>query len=203
MVIAAGTLYSTGVVDLAVDGDTYREVDNPRGRRPGDPIVVTEFFSYGCIHCRNFDPLIENWRDDLPDGVTFQRAPVSYSPMWRLLAQAYLVLEREGGLEQNHDRLFAAVHDAGRQFLSADMLADFVAGNGIERDRFLTAFESRRTARQIDRIQADAQLFGVASVPTLVVGDRYVINMDIGRKQALAVADQLVEKIRQQESGGG
>ena len=63
LIIGYGTLYSTGITEGEfVEGDHYQLVDNPTRRRPGEAIKVTEFFSYGCIHCRNFDPLLENWQ---------------------------------------------------------------------------------------------------------------------------------------------
>ena len=63
LVIGYGTLYTTGVTeDDMVEGDDYRVIEGAPPRRPGEPLRVQEFFSYGCIHCRNFDPMLEEWR---------------------------------------------------------------------------------------------------------------------------------------------
>ena len=81
LVIGYGLLYSTGVTEGEfVAGEHYRVLENAERRRPGAPIEVREFFSYGCIHCKNFDPLIEAWHADLPKGVSFARTAVSFSP---------------------------------------------------------------------------------------------------------------------------
>ena len=62
-VIGYGTLYTTGITEGEfAANDHYRVVDNPPRRRAGEPILVQEFFSYGCIHCRNFDPLLDSNR---------------------------------------------------------------------------------------------------------------------------------------------
>ena len=82
--------------------------------RPTQPITVTEFFSYGCIHCKNFEPLIADYIETLPPDVEFRRVPVAFSPAWALLGQSYLALEAVNALEQNHDRIFRAVHDNTR-----------------------------------------------------------------------------------------
>ncbi len=193
VVLGYGTLYSTGVADGEYQQGTHYEViEDARGRRPGEPIEVTEYFSYGCIHCRNFDPMIEDWRDTLPDGVRFERVPVAFSPLWTLLAGAYLSLEELDALEQNHERLFRAIHDQGRQFLSVEMLADFVDGYGTTRDAFLREFDSPEVQNGLRRAEREQRETGIASVPTLVVAGKYRVTMDVGRKTVLDIADHLI-----------
>lgn len=193
-VLIWGLVYSIGSVDGGeiVEGEHYDVVADAPRRRPGAPVTVTEFFSYGCVHCRSFDPLIEDWRKDLGDGVAFERVPVAFSPEWAMLGQAYLALKQAGALAQNHERLFRAIHDNGRQFLSAGQIADFVDGHGISREAFLAAYGSAEARRALARNEARQNRLGIASVPSLTVADKYRINMDVGRRQSLAVADHLV-----------
>ncbi|MEM6709695.1 MAG: thiol:disulfide interchange protein DsbA/DsbL [Pseudomonadota bacterium] len=208
MVVGVGTygfLYVGGATgDSAfVAGRDWTELDTPTGPTGGPgPHEVVEFFSYGCIHCKNFDPLIERWQEQLPRDVRFERAPVSFSPVWGLLAQAYLTLEIEGALEANHQRLFRAIHDQQRQFLSAEQLADYVEGRGISRERFLDTFNSSRVRRklaELDKLSRDAR---VRSVPTLLVANRYLVSMEGGRKRALDIVDHLLERERGQTEDG-
>ncbi|MGI9326934.1 MAG: thiol:disulfide interchange protein DsbA/DsbL [Pseudomonadales bacterium] len=188
-----GLLYSSGVNggNLA-EGEQYTVLEDVPARRPGAPIVVTEYFSWACVHCRNFDPLLEDWQRTLPEGVIFKRSPVSFSPMFALLAQTYIALEQEGALAQNHDRFFRAIHDNRKQFLSVEQIADFVDGNGISKDAFLTAYNSTSVRRRLAEIESNSRKAEIRSVPNLVVADKYRINMDVGRKPALLVADQLI-----------
>ncbi|PWG73686.1 hypothetical protein DF186_21770, partial [Enterococcus hirae] len=82
--------------------------------------------------------------------------------------RTYITLDETGALEENHERLFRATHDNGRQFLSAEMVAAYVDGHGISREAFLREFESpavRTRLRNAEQAQRD---FGIASVPTLV-----------------------------------
>lgn len=193
VVIGYGIVYTTGITEGEFRAGTHYDViDGAPPRRPGEPVRVKEFFSYGCIHCRNFDPMIESWKQTLPDGVEFERVPVAFSPVWTVLAQTYYALDELGVLERNHQRLFVAIHDQGRQFLTPESMADFVAGNGVTRDQFLQAFNSsgvRRRVRDADLEQRAAQ---IPAVPTLTVAGRYRIGMDVGRKRALEVADHLI-----------
>lgn len=193
-----GLLYSLGAGEGGeiAQGDEYRTVEDPPRRRPGQPIVVTEFFSYGCIHCRSFDPLIEDWREGLPEDAVFERAPVAYSPEWAVLGQTYLALLETGALEANHERIFRAIHDNGRSFLSADQVADFVQGNGVSRQAFLDAYNSTAVRRALARNEARQRRLGISSVPGLAVADTYVVNMDVGRRRSLEVASALIDLVR-------
>lgn len=192
-----GLLYSTGVTDgTYAEGTHYQLIPDAPRRRPGQPMVVTEYFSWGCVHCRNFDPMLDEWEQTLPEDAAFERAPVSFSPMFALLAQAYLALEQVGALETNHDRFFRAIHDNRQQFLSVEQMADFVDGKGVSKDAFISAYNSTSVRRRLSEIESAARQAGIRSVPSLVVADKYRINMDVGRKQALAVADYLLEMER-------
>lgn len=193
IVLGYGTLYSTGIAEGEFQAGTHYElIDNAKGRRPGEPIQVREFFSYGCIHCRNFDPLIEEWQATLPEDVAFERVPVVFSPVWALLGRTYATLEELGALERNHDRLFRAIHDNGRQFLSADMIADFVDGYGVTREEFLRTFDSPAVLQRMRQAERDQVDLGIRAVPTLVVDDKYRIGMEVGRKVALDVVDHII-----------
>lgn len=201
-VLGYGLIYSTGITrGEFVAGEHYRELDNAPGPRPGEPLLVREFFSYGCVHCRNFDPQVERWKRGLPDDVRFERAPVVFSPSWALLAQTYFALEQLGALERNHDRLFRAIHDNNRQFLNVDAMADFISGNGATREEFLEAFNSptvRLKMRNAEREQRELQVPGV---PSLLVANRYMVGMNTGRRGALDVVDHLLEQERERASG--
>jgi thiol:disulfide interchange protein DsbA len=193
IVLGYGTLYSTGIGEGEYQAGTHYElIENAKGRRPGEPIQVREFFSYGCIHCRNFDPMIEEWQETLPEDVEFERVPVVFSPVWALLGRTYATLEELGALERNHDRLFRAIHDNGRQFLSAEMIADFVDGYGVTREDFLRTFESPGVRQRMRQAERDQMELGVRAVPTLVVDDKYRIGMEVGRKVALDVVDHII-----------
>lgn len=196
-ILGFGTYVSTDLSDAEiVANQDYRVLDNPRPRRASDPIEVVEFFSYGCVHCRNFDSLVDEWAADLPEDVVFKKQPATFSPIWALLSQTYLTLESAGVLEQNHDRMFRAIHDAGRQFLTAEMVADYIDGRGLSADEFLREFNSPRVRdamRDADRAQREYQ---IASTPSLVVAGKYLVTMDGGQRRALRIVDQLIDEER-------
>ncbi len=196
--IGFGTYVTTDFADKEVaENEDYIVLDNPRARRTGEPIEVVEFFSYACVHCKNFEPLLEDWLEDQEEDVVFRRQPTTFSPIYALLAQSYLTLEQSGALEDNHTRIFRALHDTGRQFLTKEMVADYVDGRGITREEFIEEFNSpdvRQAMRQADREQRE---FNIMSTPSLVVAGKYLVRMTVGgQRRALRVVDELVAQER-------
>jgi thiol:disulfide interchange protein DsbA len=198
-IVGFGLWYTsdTAVPDTFVEGTHYEAIDGAAAVDPRRPIVVREYFSYYCVHCRNFDSQVEAWLERKPADVEFERSPVVFSPAWRLIGQAYYALAAKNALAENHPRLFRAIHDNNRQFTSADMMADFVDGHGIDRATFLAALNSPDVLRRINEADARARDQRINAVPSLVVADRYVVNMDeVPRDKAFAVVDHIVAEIR-------
>lgn len=195
LIAVVGIFYGTGI-DVggeAAEDSHYRVLEGVPGSR-SRTVDVVEFFSYGCEHCRSFDPLLEAWKDTLPEGASFRRAHVGFAGGAEVLARAHVVLGRAGALDANHERLFRAIHDRNRQFTDRSRLADFVDGYGVERDAFLAAIDEPSVRREVAEIDRAFREAGLLAVPAIVVADKYVVNMDIGRKQTLDVVDQLVAR---------
>lgn len=181
-------------------GEDYRVLDGARPRRAGDPIEVIEFFSYACIHCKNFDPVAEDWAAQQADDVAFRRLPATFSQVWALLSQTYLTFESTGVLEENHTRMFRAIHDNGREFRDPQAIADYVDGRGIKADDFLREFNSpavRAAMQEADRRQRTYQ---ISSTPQLVVAGKYLVGMEGGQRRALQVVEHLIAQERAGES---
>ena len=201
LLIGFGSYVSTGLSQgEIVANEDYRVIENPRPRRTGDPIEVVEFFSYACIHCKTFDPIVDEWAAEQADDVEFKRMPATFSPVWALLSQTFLTFENAEVLEQNHSRIFRAIHDAGRQFLTAEMVADYVDGRGISRDEFLRIFESPEVRDAMRKADRDQRSYQIAATPSLVVAGKYVIGMEDGQRRALRIADELIAQERAAEA---
>lgn len=194
LVIGLGLFYSGS------EGPPYATLDRPAASEAdGGNVKVVEYFSYTCQHCWNFEEVVGDWQDDLPEGVVFERVHVAYSAENRLLAKAHLALRRHGALDANHERIFRAIHDRNMRFDSAASLADLVDGNGVEREAFLRTMALPRVARRVEDAEAQFVDFGLTSVPALVVDGKYVVNMNLGRQGALDAVDDLLEELEELE----
>jgi len=191
----------SGVPAALDEGQHYDLLPGAERPRSG-PIVVTEYFSYACVHCRRFDPQIESWAAGLPEGVRFERVPVSFSPAWRNLARAYYALEELALRERHHQRIFDAIHLSGLNLATPESVAQLVGGEGVDAETFRRTMLSPAVRRKIDEAERRSRESAIAGVPTVVVDDRYRISSgDLSRRQILDVADQLIERERELRSG--
>ena len=69
-----------------------------------DKIEVAEFFWYGCPHCYDMEPYINQWAENKDPNVRFVRIPATWNALVRLHAQLYYteeVLARNGILKRS------------------------------------------------------------------------------------------------------
>ena len=107
---AAVAALSTGVAaqEQYQEGVHYDLIEPAIHTGISDRVVVTEFFSYGCGHCYNFEPLLESFESRLPEGVVVQRTPVIWNnnPGMKLLAKTYYAVEVLDVFEPVHGAVF-------------------------------------------------------------------------------------------------
>ncbi len=195
LVVGYGLIYTTGATQGAfVEGEHYQLLENAERRRPGANVEVVEFFSYACIHCKNFDPLINEWLETKPENVDFTRVPVTFSPQWILLAQAYYTLVALDILELNHERVFRRIHNTRRMFDDAEDFAAFIDGNGATAAEVVEAWNGSEVRRMLRDGEALQRQIVITAVPAIVVDGRYMVGMEVGRKVALEVVDHLIAR---------
>ena len=182
VVVGVGLFYDGG------DAQPYRTLDKPDGR---GAVSVVVYFSYTCPHCRALEELMDDWGETLPEGALLKRVHVGLSASAQNLTKAHVALEQLGVADVNQRRIFRAIHDRNRQFHTVAAVADFVDGYGVDRQTFLRTVESPRVARQVAAELDEFIALNVAGVPALVVDGKYVVNMDVGRQQALRTAHDL------------
>ncbi len=66
-----------------VEGTHYQRIPIPVQTEPtpAGKVEVVEVFSYGCIHCYNFDPMIEGWHK-AQNEVAFRLVPSVFNDSW-------------------------------------------------------------------------------------------------------------------------
>ncbi|MBV4479202.1 thiol:disulfide interchange protein DsbA [Pseudomonas khavaziana] len=179
-------------------GKTYVELSNPVPVSVPGKIEVVELFWYGCPHCYAFEPTINPWAEKLPKDVNFRRIPAMFGGPWDAHGQLFLTLEAMGVEHKVHNAVFEAIQKQGKRLTKPDEMADFVATQGVDKDKFLATFNSFAIQGQIKQAKELAQKYGVQGVPTLIVNGKYRFDLGStgGPEQTLNVADQLIAKER-------
>ena len=179
-------------------GKTYVELSNPVPVSVPGKIEVVELFWYGCPHCYAFEPTINPWVEKLPKDVNFRRIPAMFGGPWDAHGQLFLTLEAMGVEHKVHNAVFEAIQKQGKRLTKPEEMADFVATQGVDKDKFLATFNSFAIQGQIKQAKELAQKYGVQGVPTLIVNGKYRFDLGStgGPEQTLNVADQLIAKER-------
>ena len=178
--------------DFDSDSTDYTILDRPLET---DPIEVVEFFSYACPFCELLEEKLPSWEADLPEGVELRHIHVAYDTLTNRLAKAHLVLQSQNLLEDNHQRIFTAIHDQNKTFLSDDRVADVLEAGGIDRERFLTSMNSRQINRRIEVNREFVAEVQAPGVPSMLVANRYVVANRGGSTEMLDTVDWLIEEI--------
>ena len=188
------------VLAQAVAGRDYQVLETPQPVVAGSKIEVLEFFYYGCPFCYEAEDSIRPWLRRLPDDVVFRRVPAQLKPQWESLAKTYFTLEALGQVERLHRPVFDTIHLDGLALSQENVMADYAARNGIDRDQWLAAYRSPETQQKLARTKAMEPKYQVGRVPTYIVDGKYMTThvMAGGHEESLRVIDDLIVKARRE-----
>lgn len=162
-------------------------------------IEVLEFFHYGCPHCRDFYPLLKEWKKTLPDDVRFTPVPAIWGrEQLRALARLYYAAERAGVLDQVEPAIFVALQDKKLPLFTEPEVRDWIGSTGVDANVFMDTYNSFAIQGLVQRADQLARTYRIQGVPTMAVGGRYLTSATMAGSHAntLQVVDQLVERIR-------
>ena len=182
------------------ESEHYQTIKTPleETRNSSDTVVVTELFSYACVHCYSFEEPLHAWLEKQGDHVEFKREHVIFSSQSLNLARAFYAAEELGVLDSIHESLFAAIHVNRLRMHEPAMLERiFESRGGISATEFKDVFDGfnvQNKLRQSDRL---VRAWRIEGTPTIVVDGRYVAGGTSVRTfpQMLAVVDFLVQKV--------
>jgi protein dithiol oxidoreductase (disulfide-forming) len=188
---------AAGAADL-VEGKDYVRLRNPQPVETGKKIEVIEFFSYGCPHCSDLEPILQAWIQKLPPDVQFRRVPVMFQQRWEALAKIYYTLDAMGDETRLSPEVFKAVHVNGVPLYQDKAFFDWAASHGLDRTRVAEVYGSFAVSSKFNRAKALAQAYNIQSVPTIIVDGKYLTASDrVGTHAAMPpVLDALVAKAR-------
>lgn len=180
-------------------GVHYQPLPVPVQTANNDAIEVVEVFSYACVHCYNFDPLLATWVAQHGSGVDFRRTPAIFNPTWEQLAQAYYTAQALGVTDRLHGALFEAIHVTGQDVRDPEVLAElFYEQAEVDPVQFAKVFASFGVRSKVQQATARGRAYRVTSVPSLIVNGKYRVDgrMAGGSAKMLDVADFLIDKER-------
>ena len=155
------------------EGREYLRLKVPQPVETGKKIEVIEFFSYGCPHCGDLEPILQAWIKTVPADVQFRRVPVMFQDRWAPLAKVYFTLDALGEDARLSPAVFSAVHAKGMSLWQDKTFFDWAATHGIDRKKVEDMYNSFAINGKVTKARAAAETYGVQSVPTAVVDGKF------------------------------
>ena len=182
-------------------GMEYRDIA-PQPVPPGPRIEVVEFFWYGCPHCNLIQPFLEQWLKRKPADVDFRRIPAVFRPSWIPHARLFYTLDALGELDRLHQAVYRAIHTENRPLNSADAAAEWAVQNGIDKARFIGAYDSPEVGKKVDQALAQTRSYQIEGTPSVVVDGRYVTSSSMSETYAgvIVILDDLVKLARERRT---
>jgi len=202
LALVATMTQSVGVAeDTYVEGTHYEVIDIPvetglEAERPRK-VEVVEVFSYMCVHCYSFDPMLNRWEQGKSAQAVLNRMPAVFSSDWALMAQAFYTAETLGVAEQMHEPLFAAIHKQPKNVRDEDIMAALFEDNAnVSKEEFSESYNSFFVRCRVMQAEAKSRAYGITGVPMMIVNGKYRVGArSAGSNQGmLDVVDFLVQK---------
>lgn len=184
---------------LLLAAEPFQTLAKPVPQETPGKIEVLEFFHYGCPHCRNFYPLVQEWKKTLPADVAFRAVPAIWgNEQLRALARLYYTAERLDVLDKIEEPVFVAIQDERRELSDETSVKAWVGSTGVDVEAFMETYNSFAIPNLVQRADQLARAYRIQGVPTLAIGGRYLTSASMAGSHvaALQMADQLIEKAR-------
>jgi thiol:disulfide interchange protein DsbA len=201
-IFALGAALTLAMPSLAqTAGKDYTMISPAQPTEDASKIEVVEFFSYGCPHCADFNPLLQAWAAKLPGDVVFRKVPITFGrAAWENIAKLYYALKVTGDLDRLESDVFKAIHNDRINLFEEKSLLEWVAKKGVDQKKFAEALNSFGVMSQVKRGGQMAQSYKIQGVPALAVDGKYLVGGKDFNEQ-LAIADKLIAKARSEKSG--
>ena len=176
----------------------YVQISNQK-QTEYDQIVIYEFFWYGCPHCFNIEPTMNQIEADLGKDTILVKVPVSLRDSWQNHAKAYFTLKQMNLDDDLHTKLFEEIHINSQRLDTKDSLSQFVSNNGFNSKKFEELFDSFGTEIRMNKASRLAREYQINSVPTLVINGKYMTSGSYvsSYDELVDVVNLLIEKERQ------
>ena len=161
-------------------------------------IEVVEFFWYSCPHCNAFEPTLDAWVKRAPKDVVVRRVPVAFRDDFAPQQRLYFVLEAMGLLDKLHAKVFAAIHVEKLKLDRVELIADWVAKQGVDKTKFMEHYNSFSVATKARKAIELQNAYRVEGVPALGIAGRFYTDGTLAKSmdRALQIAEYLVAGVR-------
>jgi protein dithiol oxidoreductase (disulfide-forming) len=169
----------------------------------GARIEVVELFWYGCPFCYQLQGPLEAWLKRKPEDVELRRIPAIFRESWVPHARLFYTLETIGELDRLHQAVYRSIHSDREDLTSAESTAAFAMRHGIDRARWLAAYQAPETDRKVEQSRLATRSYAIRGTPSLVVDGLYVTSTGMTESVpgVIQILEDLIGLARQRRTG--
>ncbi len=179
---------------------------------PAGKVEVMEVFSYGCIACNGFQPVMAALEHSLPANAQMVFLPASFLTQedWPMLQRAYFTAQALGISARTNQAIFDAVWKTGELAITdpatrrlksplpsiEDAAKCYERLTGVKSAVFLAAAKSFNVDLKMRAADGQVNAMQVPGTPCIVVNGKYRVNLDSMHSQddVISVVRYLVDK---------
>lgn len=193
-------LTAAAPVAAQVAGRDFTPVSPAQPTEDPAKIEMLVFFSFGCPHCADFDPLLAAWAGKQASDVVVRKVPVTFGrAAWANGARLFYALEATGDLKRLEGQVFRAIHGERANLFDERTMIDWVVARGVDRKKFTDALGSFGVRSRVARGDQLAQAYRISGVPAVALEGKYLLSAN-SFGELLAVADKMVAKARAEKA---
>jgi len=181
-------------------GAGYLPITPPQPTTGAGKVEVVEVFSYGCIHCAQFQPYVDAWHKKADkNAVHFVYVPATFNNQYKVLARGFFAADSLKVVPATHQRVFNALFIDGKRVQTIEDLASIYASFGVKKEDFLKASKSFYVESQLKRADDLMRGYRIDGTPTVIVAGKYRVTAESagGPDKVFSVVDRLVAQERQ------
>jgi len=155
------------------EGIHYQELYTPVSASP----TVTEFFSFYCPHCRNFEPIIKKLKTQLPDSVSFEQRHITFmgKEMGIPMAKAYATMSVLKLTDTLVPKMFKQIQVLRNPPKDEAELRQWFISQGVAPEKFDETYNSFIVDTMLNRFTTTFKESQLRGVPGIVVNNKYVV----------------------------
>ena len=187
MLMSAVVLSASASPTDPKNGVEYRTLPTPQ-QADAKKVEVIEFFDYACPHCYALDPSLQAWLKKQGGNVIFKRVHISRTGTDLPQQKMFYTLESMGLMnDAMNTKIFTEMHVNRNRMNRDEMVFDFIARQGVDRQKFIDTYRGFGVQGQVRRASSLMDTYGVDSWPMFAIDGKYVTSpamSDEGSKAA-------------------
>lgn len=177
LILLAVPAFGQEAMNIVVNKDfTVYEKPRPTNATP-DRIEIVYFYWYGSPWAKEIDRDLRTWVKTRPYGVKLIPAPAAFGGKHEIFgARIFFALELLGKEDEISPLLLEAVSQRTLNFDSIPAIIKWMDARGVPEKDFLRAMDDPRTKASTARVHDVMKIYGVTSVPTVVINGKYMVR---------------------------